>query len=70
MAQAPALNAALTALASLREVNLAIYCIGSAMRGGTELMQYRKSVEEELPALHDAGLLTFAQIELGSTKVH
>ncbi|KAJ7786795.1 hypothetical protein B0H14DRAFT_2957141 [Mycena olivaceomarginata] len=65
MAQAPALNAALTALASLREVNLAIY---SAIGGGTELMHYRKSVEEELPALHDAGLLTFSQIGLDSTE--
>ncbi|KAJ6593408.1 hypothetical protein B0H19DRAFT_19776 [Mycena capillaripes] len=70
MAQAPALNTALTALASLREVNLTICCTASAMRGGTELMHYRKSVEEELPAVHDAGLLTFSQIELGSNEEH
>ncbi|KAF7377978.1 hypothetical protein MSAN_00221700 [Mycena sanguinolenta] len=65
MAQAPALDAALTALAFLREVNLTISA--SAARGA-ELANYRKSVEEELPAVHAAGLLTFSQTKLGSTE--
>ncbi|KAJ6510982.1 hypothetical protein C8R45DRAFT_965794 [Mycena sanguinolenta] len=64
MAQAPALDAALTALAFLREVNITIPCASaSALRGGVELTHYRKSVEEELPAVHAAGLLTISQAE-------
>ncbi|KAF8210940.1 hypothetical protein K438DRAFT_2046937 [Mycena galopus ATCC 62051] len=57
MAQAPALDAALTGLAFLRAVNLTIYSTASAMRGGVELMHYQMSVEEKLPAVHAAGLL-------------
>ncbi|KAJ7288201.1 hypothetical protein C8J57DRAFT_1641517 [Mycena rebaudengoi] len=64
---APALDAALTALAFLREVNITIY---STVWGGIELMHYRESVEEELPAVHAAGLLTVSQTELGSTEAH
>jgi hypothetical protein len=68
MAQAPALDAALTTLASLREVNLTIYWTVSA--DGIELMHYQKSVEEELPAAHAAGFLTFSQTILGSAEEH
>jgi hypothetical protein len=68
MAQAtPVLDAALTALAFLREVNITIY---STAWGGIELMHYRKSVEEKLPAVHAAGLLTVSQTELGSTEAY
>ncbi|KAF8157530.1 hypothetical protein K438DRAFT_2074062 [Mycena galopus ATCC 62051] len=48
MAQAPALDVALTALAFLREVNLSIYCTASAMWGEVELMHYRNFLKNIL----------------------
>ncbi|KAF7367583.1 hypothetical protein MSAN_00821600 [Mycena sanguinolenta] len=69
MGRAPALDAALTALAFLREVNLTIDGTVSAMWDEVELM-YRKSVEEELPAVHAAGLVTFSQTERDSTQAY
>ncbi|KAJ6510984.1 hypothetical protein C8R45DRAFT_1207765 [Mycena sanguinolenta] len=59
MPPTPALDAALTALAFLREVNITIPRTAPAM----QLMHYQKSVEEELPAVHAAGLLIFSQTD-------
>ncbi|KAJ7602363.1 hypothetical protein DFH06DRAFT_1351357 [Mycena polygramma] len=61
MPRAPALDAALTGSTSLREVNLTIDCYQAGW-DETELLHYRKSVEEGLPAVHDNGLLIISRV--------
>jgi hypothetical protein len=56
-------DASLTALACLREINVVICDRYAKPWDNTTLMNYRETLYTVLPAVHRAGLLTVSQLE-------